>query len=242
MMINTNPLFQSQSSPPKPPPAKVASPSRAEQHTVHRAARRQSKRDEVIEQTKAVGRLSDESRLSADGAPSSSSFSSVSLDASVDSEAALQRQQATAAAILGTSSAADVHLKSLLQDEKIYSERLRTQALIFQNELHERDEEIAGLKKGAANLEKTVHGLQKMAEQLQHVQMQISKKLEQTLLDKVRVGLPPHIFLNFLTSQPYSLSSFLQLPPFLSLSLLLPLTPSLPLPSSLARAGGGPGA
>ena len=202
MMINTNPIFQSQlvqssSTPKVPKPTVVAAPKmispdikqKASSPTIHRPTRRLTKRDEVLEQTKLRGGIdetrSPEGKVNSYNEKAGENFAHAADSDSVNSAAALVRQQATAAAILGTTmTSAEMHLTSLLQDERINSEKMRTQCLIFQNELHERDEEIATLKKNESVLEQAIGAKQKMYDQVVAVQMQISKKLESVLLDK----------------------------------------------------------
>ena len=58
------------------------------------------------------------------------------------------------------------------------------QALLLQNELHERDEEIVTLKKERLVLESSMKAKQLMYDQDCHVRMQIGQKLEQTILDR----------------------------------------------------------
>jgi hypothetical protein len=75
-------------------------------------------------------------------------------------------------------------LQSQLQDERINNERLRTQCLLLQNELHELHEEVVSLKKERAVIDSTMKAKSLLYEQDAHVRMQIGQKLEQTICDR----------------------------------------------------------
>jgi len=141
-------------------------------NTSHKTVRRMSMRDAVIEETK------------------NSSTSSASTRASLSSSHdAMRQQQAMSAANLrgemGTSGQQQQHqLRGQLQDERQSYERLRTQTLLLTNELQERDDEIASLKKREQVYEQTLKAKEKMYDQDVHVRMQLGKRLESVLLDK----------------------------------------------------------
>jgi chromosome segregation ATPase len=101
----------------------------------------------------------------------------------------MRQQQAMSAANLrgetGISGQQQQHqLRGQLQDEKQSYERLRTQTLLLTNELQERDDEIATLKKREQVYEQTLKAKEKMYDQDVHVRMQLGKRLESVLLDK----------------------------------------------------------
>lgn len=150
----------------------------------HISRRRVTKRDAAIEETRAR-KLSD---ASSSPTPSSYSRNHNPIDVAngtVDTaSSALRRQQATAAILMSSPIPDSSNFKGQLQDERFNSDRLRTQALLLQNELHERDEEIVSLKKERAVLESTMKAKQIMYEQDAHVRMQVGQKLEQTILDR----------------------------------------------------------
>jgi len=146
--------------------------------------RRVTKRDAAIEETRAR-KLSDAS------SPNPVvSRSSLSADVSVDDASSTATTRETAAKMLSSplptvvEREATLLLKNQLADERINSDRFRTQTLLLQNELHERDEEIVALKKERLVLEQSMRAKQIMVDNDAHVRIQIGQKLEQTILDR----------------------------------------------------------
>lgn len=146
--------------------------------------RRVTKRDAAIEETRAR-KLSDASSPNPVVARSS-----LSADVTVGDATSAATTRETAAKMLSSplptvvEREATLLLKNQLADERINSDRFRTQTLLLQNELHERDEEIVALKKERLVLEQSMRAKQIMVDQDAHVRIQIGQKLEQTILDR----------------------------------------------------------
>lgn len=150
--------------------------------------RRVTKRDAAIEETRAR-KLSDASSpvpapsVGGVGTAAAAAVFAVSGNVAAQ-ESAAKLLSPMPATMLDHQRDGAMAMKSQLQDERINNDRLRTQALLLQNELHERDEEIVLIKKERAVLEQSMKAKQVMYEQDAHVRMQIGQKLEQTILDR----------------------------------------------------------
>lgn len=149
-----------------------ASTTRGSTSSPYMGRRRLTKRDTAIVETR--------SRKSSDS--SADTLTTPSPELSSQSKQASETEHSILASS-GTSKTQST-LQSQLQDERINNERLRTQALLLQNELHELHEEVIALKKERAVTDSTIKAKSLLYEQDAHVRMQIGQKLEQTICDR----------------------------------------------------------
>ena len=174
MLRESNPLVSQLSLRVQPNTNGDASTTRGSTSSPYLGRRRLTTRDAAIVETR--------SRKSSDS--TADTLATLSPELSFQAKQASGTKHSMLASSGGITSKTLSTLQSQLQDERINNERLCTQALLLQNELHELHEEVVYLKKERAVIDSTIKAKSLLYEQDAHVRMQIGQKLEQTICDR----------------------------------------------------------